>query len=643
MKKNLSLLKPYLKTVTLKRETMFSDRFERIKYLKIPTLVDAESLKEDVKLGAKQFQELDKLLNKENEPQYILITTKNVEQAYMAVTYWAAGFNRKNGIEKDVDWDEELDGAEIEIEEWEESSLKIPVIPEYLLNSINGGEDSPFSSFSIGNLSMQGQQNTINEKPYWMDCITESICILANRFNTFDYSGTGLVEALKYFQTNDKVYIIVEDYTNQHNTMDDEEDDECDCFVEGRGKWNNLVLSFAMDECFVKLEKEDASAYFKALFQSFFKEKKIEVKKRFSYQRLVNMVFSMNELNKCQLVEKIITYAVKDWNKTKECVITEKDFDFMNRFCRTEQCLDEKEGHKSTTERMMQELIGMQKVKEQVLNTVKVMKFNKMRKEMGLKDGSYHNTHVMLGAPGTAKTTIAQMMGQIMVEEHLIPDNRFICINGAELKGQYVGHSAPKTKDIFEKHDVIVIDEAYSLVTEGEEDSFSKEAIAQLIIELEKHSMNKLVIFAGYGGANVTEKNNKMKAFLDANPGIKSRITSTIYFDSYSPEEMGEIFFRIAENQKYYIEKPELTKKLLVSHFQQRVNDDNFGNGREARSLLESAVVFAAVRVFEKQKSKYLKEELQQITYEDVEKAIWQAQEAERIRNPHRINSRIGF
>ena len=106
---------------------------------------------------------------------------------------------------------------------------------------------------------------------------------------------------------------------------------------------------------------------------------------------------------------------------------------------------------------------------------------------------------------------------------------------------------------------------------------------------------------------------------------------------------MGEIFFRIAENQKYYIEKPELTKKLLVSHFQQRVNDDNFGNGREARSLLESAVVFAAVRVFEKQKSKYLKEELQQITYEDVEKAIWQAQEAERIRNPHRINSRIGF
>lgn len=88
------------------------------------------------------------------------------------------------------------------------------------------------------------------------------------------------------------------------------------------------------------------------------------------------------------------------------------------------------------------------------------MKFNKMRQKMGMKGSAYHNVHVMLGAPGTAKTTVATIMGQMMFEENLLSDNRMICINGAELKGKYVGHSAPKTKSLFEDYDVIVIDEA---------------------------------------------------------------------------------------------------------------------------------------------------------------------------------------
>ena len=92
-------------------------------------------------------------------------------------------------------------------------------------------------------------------------------------------------------------------------------------------------------------------------------------------------------------------------------------------------------------------------------------------------------------------------MGQMMFNEKLLPDNRYICINGAELKGKYVGHSAPNTKKLFENYDVIIIDEAYSIVEEnGTMDSFGNEAIAQLIIELENHSTDKLIIFAGYGG-----------------------------------------------------------------------------------------------------------------------------------------------
>lgn len=240
---------------------------------------------------------------------------------------------------------------------------------------------------------------------------------------------------------------------------------------------------------------------------------------------------------------------------------------------------------------------------------------------MNIGGSVYHNVHVMLGAPGTAKTTMAKLMGQMMVENGLLRDNRFVCVNGAELKGKYVGHSAPKTKALFENYDIIVIDEAYSLVdSKGEMDSFSNEAIAQLIIELEEHSTDKLVIFTGYGGKNVTEKNNKMRNFFDANPGIKSRITSTIYFESYSPEEMVNILFNMAKIQKYNVDAS--VKDVLYTYFCKRVNDENFGNGREARSLLETCILFAAKRLFNNEKEKYTKTQMQTLTYDDVVNAI---------------------
>jgi Cdc6-like AAA superfamily ATPase len=148
------------------------------------------------------------------------------------------------------------------------------------------------------------------------------------------------------------------------------------------------------------------------------------------------------------------------------------------------------------------------------------------------------------------------------------------------------------------------------------------------------------VIFAGYGGRKVSEKNNKMKVFLDANPGIKSRITSTFYFDSYSPEEMVEIFMRIAKTQNYKVDAS--VGPMIAEHFKTRVDDDNFGNGREARSLLETSVLFAASRVLQEGKTKYTKEEMQTITREDVAAAIAQVNQGERIRNAG-LGKRIGF
>lgn len=120
----------------------------------------------------------------------------------------------------------------------------------------------------------------------------------------------------------------------------------------------------------------------------------------------------------------------------------------------------------------------MDDIKQQVYDITNVMKFNKMRQKMGMKGSAYHNVHVTLGAPGTAKTTVATIMGQMMFEENLLSDNRMICINGAELKGKYVGHSAPDSV--------------------GGADSFGTEAIAQDIV----NAIKKV-------GASFETENNK--------------------------------------------------------------------------------------------------------------------------------------
>lgn len=374
------------------------------------------------------------------------------------------------------------------------------------------------------------------------------------------------------------------------------------------------------------LPKEKEKIFYKYILKGNFAKYGLKTKRGFSYERLLNLIVSMQNDRTCELIEKIVKYAMKDMNTDTEIVLSSADFQFIDRFAVNLNQRIEAKVKKSAKDRLMTELIGMTEIKQQVIDIVNVMKYNRMREQMHISSASYHNVHMMLGAPGTAKTTVAELMGQIMVEEKLLRDNRFICVNGAELKGMYVGHSAPKTKALFENYDIIVIDEAYSLVDDsGNTDSFSREAIAQLIIELEAHSMDKLVIFAGYGGKDVSGKNNKMYDFINANPGIKSRITSTLYFSSYSAEEMVEIFLKHAKMQKFVVENN--AQEYLHEYFSERIKDENFGNGREARSLLETCVMYVAKRVFVKEKKKYSVQELKQIKTEDVCAAIEKAKQ----------------
>ena len=581
---------------------------EKVDYLKLPSDYEDYSVKEAVKKGGLQFDETSKLTQKKRISRVISLTADSLEMGLMAVTYLAMHLLERRMFEEgmelpfDCDWSDE-DGS------WRESDRKIPVVSISEITRFLRKDDQSYESG--GFLVVQAHAGN-NHQPYWRSCTHESVCIVVDRESV----DAQCLDALHLFKRNKNVFVLFLENREEAGDCMEILPFGCMDLEHFHALRNNFILSNAADAAEVSFGENDKLLYYRNVLKQNFSERKIKVKRGFSYERLVNLASSVDKKSVCEMLDKIINYALKDLDE-EEIVFQNSTFDFVDHFMR------EPSGNSSDADGrtlMEKNLVGIDEIKQQVYDVVNVMKYNQMRNRMNIKGGHYHNVHVMLGAPGTAKTTVAKYMGMMMFDEKLLPDNRFICINGAELKGMYVGHSAPKTKALFENYDVIIIDEAYSIVeSDGRTDSFGNEAIAQLIIEIEKHSTDKLIIFAGYGGKNLDEKDNRMQAFLDANPGIKSRITSTFYFDSYSAEEMAQIFMRIAKigNYKVQLEAEEIVKDF----FEKRVDDRDFGNGREARAMLENAVLFAARRVMAKNKEVYTESELMSITLEDVKAA----------------------
>jgi SpoVK/Ycf46/Vps4 family AAA+-type ATPase len=341
------------------------------------------------------------------------------------------------------------------------------------------------------------------------------------------------------------------------------------------------------------------------------------------------------------LMKRIINYIREQGDPGVE--LREEDFDILKKFANImeKKSLDDA----LSVKKLERELYGMEDVKRQVREIVDVMKYYKRRETVGLGKGSFHNVHLLIGAPGTAKTTVAKLMGNMMMEQNLLPGNRFTCVNGADLKGMFVGHTAPKVHRIFENNDIIMIDEAYALVArDGWDrggDGFSQEAVAALITEIEEHGPEKLVLFAGYGGIDVDDKDNLMKGFIASNPGLKSRINSTVFFKSYTPDEMVEIVHILARTQQFSLTKS--ADEDLRAYFAERVRDRNFGNGREARSLLQNATIFAAKRTRDIKAVRSARNRLQAITASDIRQAIQRQRRSTAMQNGRQSAGGFGF
>jgi parallel beta-helix repeat protein len=234
-------------------------------------------------------------------------------------------------------------------------------------------------------------------------------------------------------------------------------------------------------------------------------------------------------------------------------------------------------------ERLLAELdalIGLPGVKREVRAIVDEIQVNEWRRSGGLTVAPTTNHMVFAGAPGTGKTTVARLFGQLLSALGVLPQGTVKEVARRDLVGQYLGHTAEKTTAAFEAAlgGVLFIDEAYTLSRSfGSGGDFGQEAIDTLVKLMEDHRHEIAVIVAGY--------TDEMQHFLDANPGLASRFNKTIEFENYTAEELAKIFNSMAESNEYAI--TEEVREGLIRYFEGRMHDRNFGNGREARKLFE--------------------------------------------------------
>lgn len=254
-------------------------------------------------------------------------------------------------------------------------------------------------------------------------------------------------------------------------------------------------------------------------------------------------------------------------------------------------------------------LIGLGHVKNEVTSLVNFVNFQKEREKHGLKqnDISYHC--VFTGAPGTGKTTVARILASIFRSLEVIDKGQLIETDRTGMIAEYVGQTAVKVDKIVNEAlgGVLFIDEAYSLSSGGSED-FGKEAIAALLKRMEDNRDNLIVIVAGY--------TDKMKDFIDMNPGLKSRFNRYIQFDDYSPTELVSIFKKMCEASDYKL-KPD-SEILLMQEFTAiyEKRDESFGNGRFVRNMFEKTIENLSNRI--SKSNKITKELLTTIEKEDL-------------------------
>ena len=235
-------------------------------------------------------------------------------------------------------------------------------------------------------------------------------------------------------------------------------------------------------------------------------------------------------------------------------------------------------------------LIGLTPVKTRIKETASLLLVDKAREKLGLVNESPTLHMSFSGNPGTGKTTVALKMANLLFRLGYVRKGHLVTVTRDDLVGQYIGHTAPKTKEVLKKAmgGVLFIDEAYYLYRPENERDYGQEAIEILLQVMENNRDDLVVILAGY--------KDKMDKFFESNPGFRSRIAHHIDFPDYSNNELLEIAEVMVASMNYHFN--EESKKAMAEYIKIRKKQPHFANARSIRNAIDRARLRQANRVF---------------------------------------------
>ncbi|RJL00977.1 CbbX protein [Paracoccus siganidrum] len=251
----------------------------------------------------------------------------------------------------------------------------------------------------------------------------------------------------------------------------------------------------------------------------------------------------------------------------------------------------ESSGVREVLDELDRELIGLAPVKQRIRETAALLLVDRARREMGLAHETPTLHMSFTGNPGTGKTTVALKMAGLLHRLGYVRKGHLVSVTRDDLVGQYIGHTAPKTKEVLKKAmgGVLFIDEAYYLYKPDNERDYGQEAIEILLQVMENNRDDLVVIMAGYA--------DRMDRFFAANPGFRSRIAHHIEFPDYTDEELGRISETMLEVQGYRFD--EAGRAAMEEYIRLRRAQPHFANARSIRNALDRARLRQANRLFE--------------------------------------------
>jgi probable Rubsico expression protein CbbX len=235
------------------------------------------------------------------------------------------------------------------------------------------------------------------------------------------------------------------------------------------------------------------------------------------------------------------------------------------------------------------ELIGLTPVKSRIRDIAALLLVDKLRAARGMHTGSPSLHMSFTGNPGTGKTTVAMRMAEILHRLGYLRRGHLVAVTRDDLVGQYIGHTAPKTKEILKKAmgGVLFIDEAYYLYRPENERDYGQEAIEILLQVMENNRDDLVVIFAGY--------KDRMDNFFSSNPGMNSRVAHHIDFPDYQPDELQQIAQLMLGTMQYKFD--ERARIVFGDYLQRRMAQPHFANARSVRNALDRARLRHASRL----------------------------------------------